>query len=152
MSWARSKVGELSAEQSWRAGRTLRAPSSPIRGNRRPALVLSPPRRATPSDTENNGQAPQRGNGAACAGALSTSARELGAPHGGTVHPTAARYTPRRYGTPHGGTHHGGGAREKPSPRGVGRRLYNDTPLKPAVMRLSVRPLHRAHTAASWNK
>jgi len=116
--------------------------------------VLFPPGARPPADTENNGQAPPRGNGAACAGALSTPARELGRPHGGTVHPrrhgapTAARYTPRRHGTPHGSTaHHGGGAREKPSPRGVGRRLYNDTPLKPAVLRRHVRPLRRAHKA-----
>ena len=98
MSWVRSEVGELGG---------LYAPhQAPSGGMRRTALVLFPPRRATPSDTENNGQSPPRGNGATCAGVLSTSARELGAPHGGTVHPTAARYTPRRHGTPHGGTVH----------------------------------------------
>ena len=94
-------------------------------GMERPALVLFPPRRASWAHPTAARYTPRR----------------PGTPHGGTVHP-------RRHGTPTGGTaHHGGGAREKPSPRGVGRRLYNDTPLKPAVLRLSVRPLRRAHKA-----
>ena len=89
-SWARSEVGELGG---------LYAPhQAPSGGMRRTALVLFPPRRATPSDTENNGQSPPRGNGATCAGVLSTSARELGAPHGGTVHPTAEHTTAAAHG------------------------------------------------------
>ena len=92
VSWVRSKVGELGRLYAPR-----QAPSGRIGGLRWCSLHLGA---RPPSDTENNGQAPPRGNGAACAGAFSTPARELGTPHGGTVHPTAARYTPRRHGTP----------------------------------------------------
>ena len=101
--------------------------------------MLFPPRRATPIRHRKQRSSPTKG--------------EWGGLRWCSFHPGArAGQTPRRHGTPTGGTVHHGGAREKPSPRGVGRRLYNDTPLKPAVLRRHVRPLRRAHTAASWTK
>ena len=104
MSWVRSEVGELGGlyapRQAPRRGwgglrwcslhlgaRPRQTPKTTVKphqgGMERPALVLSPPRRAS--------------------WAHPTAARYT---HGGTVHPrrhgtpTAARYTPRRHGTP----------------------------------------------------
>ena len=100
-SWVRSEVGELGGLYAPR-----QAPQRGIGGLRwcffHPCARPPFPPARDPVRHRKQRSSPTKGDGATCAGALSTSARELGTPHGGTVHPrrhtpTAARYTPRRH-------------------------------------------------------